>query len=56
VQDGVNGFVCDPTPDSLGTAITRVLDDTALAERLGAAAFDAGSKLTWSETIRQLVQ
>jgi glycosyltransferase involved in cell wall biosynthesis len=56
VQDGVNGLVCDPTPESLGAAITKLLDDAALAERLGAAAFDAGSKLTWPETIGQLVQ
>jgi glycosyltransferase involved in cell wall biosynthesis len=56
VHDGVNGFVCDATPESIGASLTKLLDDSALAERLGAAAFDAGSQLTWPETIRQLVQ
>ena len=37
-QDGVNGFVCDPTPPSLARALRRVMDDAALAERMGAAA------------------
>ena len=56
VQDGVNGFVCEPTAPSLAGAMTKLLDGAALAERLGAAAFDAGSRLTWPETIKQLVQ
>ncbi len=55
VRDGVNGFVCEPTPDALGRAMRRLIDDPALAERMGAAAFEAGSKLTWPETVRQLV-
>ncbi|HEX4566727.1 MAG TPA: glycosyltransferase [Vicinamibacterales bacterium] len=56
VRDGVNGFVCDAAPESVAEAMTRILDDAGLAERLGAAAFDAGSTLTWPETIRQLVE
>jgi glycosyltransferase involved in cell wall biosynthesis len=56
VRDGVNGFVCESTPESLAGAMTKLLDDSALAERLGEAAFDAGSKLTWPETIKELVQ
>jgi glycosyltransferase involved in cell wall biosynthesis len=55
VQDGVNGLVCDPTPGSLGAAMQRLSDDRSLAERLGTAAFDAGARLTWPETVRQLV-
>ena len=56
VQNGVNGFVCEPTAESLAAAMTKLLDDAGAPERLGAAAFDAGSRLTWAETIRQLVQ
>jgi glycosyltransferase involved in cell wall biosynthesis len=56
VRDGVNGFVCDPTPKSLATALTKVLDESALAERLGAAALGTGSTLTWPDTVAQLVQ
>ena len=55
VRDGVSGYVCDPSPESLAAAMTKLLDEPALAERLGAAAFDAGSALSWPETIRQLV-
>ena len=56
VRDGVNGFVCQSTPESLAVALTTLLDQSDLAERLGAAAFDSGSRLTWAETTRELVQ
>jgi glycosyltransferase involved in cell wall biosynthesis len=55
VREGVNGFVCEPVPDALGRAMRRLVDDAALAEKMGAAAFEAGAKLTWPETVRQLV-
>jgi glycosyltransferase involved in cell wall biosynthesis len=55
VRDGVNGFVCDPAPEALGRAMRRLLDDPALAERMGSAAHEAGARLTWPETVRQLV-
>jgi glycosyltransferase involved in cell wall biosynthesis len=55
VQDGVNGFVCDPDPAAIGRAMRQLADDTPLAERLGAAAFETGARLTWPETVRQLV-
>ena len=54
VQDGVNGFVCEPTAQSLASALRRVCEEPALAERLGAAAFESGQKLTWPETVRAL--
>jgi len=54
VQDGASGFVCDPTPASLAAALQRIAEDVSLAERLGAAAFEAGAKLTWPETVRAL--
>lgn len=55
VVDGVSGFVCEPTPASIAGALQRLADDPSLAERMGAAAFDAGAKLTWPETVRTLV-
>lgn len=55
VHDGVNGFVCDPTPEALGRAMRRLADDPALAERMGSAAYEAGARLTWPDTVRQLV-
>ena len=55
VKDGVNGFVCEPAPEALGRAMRRLADDAKLAERMGTAAFEAGARLTWPETVRQLV-
>jgi len=55
VKDGVNGLICEPTPDAVGLAMRRLADDAPLAERMGSAAFETGAKLTWAETVRQLV-
>lgn len=55
VRDGVNGFVCEPSPDALGRAMRHLVDNPALAERMGAEAHETGARLTWPETVRQLV-
>ena len=54
VTDGVQGLVCDPTPGSLAVALRRVMDDRALAERMGASAVEFVRQLTWSDTVGQL--
>ena len=54
VEDGVSGFICEPTPESLAGALRRLCDDGALAERMGAAGFERGSRLSWGETVRRL--
>lgn len=56
VTDGASGFIVEPTAESLARAMRRLADDAALAERMGQAAFDAGSRLTWPEIVRTLVQ
>ena len=55
VQDEASGFVCDPAPDVLARAMRRLADDPSLAERMGAAGYEIGARLTWPETVRQLV-
>jgi glycosyltransferase involved in cell wall biosynthesis len=55
VRDEVNGFVTAPTPEGLASALRRLADDGSLAERLGSAAYETGAKLTWPETIKQLI-
>jgi glycosyltransferase involved in cell wall biosynthesis len=55
VRDGVNGFVCDPTPEAIGRAMRKLHDDRALAERMGTAAYETGSRLTWEDAVRELV-
>ena len=54
VQDGVNGVICDPTPQSLASALARIMRDAGLAERMGAAAYDSSKKLTWRDVVAQL--
>jgi glycosyltransferase involved in cell wall biosynthesis len=54
VEDGVNGLVCDPTPQALAVALRRVTGERGLAERMGAEAFTAGAKLNWPDAVRQL--
>jgi glycosyltransferase involved in cell wall biosynthesis len=54
VRDGVNGFVCDPTPAALAMALRKLMDDRALAERMGAAAADTAARMTWSDAVSQL--
>ena len=53
-DDGVNGVICDPTPQSIASALRRVMDDAPGAEKMGAAAFAAGAKLNWADTVAQL--
>ncbi|MGH9408302.1 MAG: glycosyltransferase family 4 protein [Vicinamibacterales bacterium] len=55
VQDGVNGVVSEPSPDAIASAMRRLLDDRLLAERMGHAAYESGSRLTWGETVKKLV-
>lgn len=54
VEDGVNGLICEPSPASLAAALRRVMTDAALAERLGAAAFAAAEKQSWSDVVARL--
>jgi glycosyltransferase involved in cell wall biosynthesis len=54
VEDGVQGFVCEPTPQALGTRLKQLMDEPGLAERLGQQAFVRGSQITWAATVEQL--
>jgi glycosyltransferase involved in cell wall biosynthesis len=54
VRDGVNGFVCDPTPASLASALRTLIDDRALAERMGREASRSGAHMTWPDAVKQL--
>lgn len=55
VRDGAHGFVVDPTPDALATALARLSEDRALAERLGAAAHTIAADMTWPRAVAKLV-
>ncbi len=38
IRDGVNGFLCEPDPESLAAGMRRILDDPATAARISAEA------------------
>jgi glycosyltransferase involved in cell wall biosynthesis len=56
VLDGERGFVCDPTPEAMGQALRRCIDDPAAAERMGGQAQAFAATLTWPATVRRLIE
>jgi glycosyltransferase involved in cell wall biosynthesis len=54
VQEGLYGFVTDPTPEALASALRRLMDDAFLANRLGVEAHARGAQLTWADTVKAL--
>ena len=54
VRDGVNGFICDPTPQALAGALRKLMDDRSLAERMGAEAYRSAGQMSWSDVVRIL--
>ena len=55
VVDGVSGLVVAPEAGPLAAAFRALIDDRALAERLGAAGAETARRLTWPETVRRLL-
>jgi glycosyltransferase involved in cell wall biosynthesis len=56
VEDGVNGFVCDPAPEAVAAAVNLLSGDRAKAARLGLAGFERARTVTWDGVIRTLVE
>ena len=54
VEDGVQGFVCEPLASAVAARLRQLMSDQALAERLGHHAYVRGSEITWDETVRKL--
>jgi glycosyltransferase involved in cell wall biosynthesis len=55
VQDGVNGFVCDPVPEALAAAVGRLATDAGLARRLGDSGFERARLITWEGVVARLL-
>lgn len=55
VEDGRSGLVVPPSAAALAGAFRRLMDDSALAARLGAAGAETAGRLTWPQTVRRLV-
>jgi glycosyltransferase involved in cell wall biosynthesis len=55
VRAGENGWITDPTPGALATAMAEAIADPALAERLGTRGHADIRDLTWANVVRNLV-
>ena len=56
VADGVNGFVCDPTPDALADAVARLDADRRRAAAFGDAGHERAARITWAGVVERLVE
>jgi len=54
VEHEVNGLIVDSTPEALGAALNRVMNDPRAAERMGAAAQRTVSRFTWPDVVSKL--
>jgi glycosyltransferase involved in cell wall biosynthesis len=54
VVDGVNGFVCEPTPAALAAAVDRLGADAALAASLGERGHAVAAHITWDNVVERL--
>jgi len=56
IHDGVNGLLIPPgAPEQLAAAMLRLVDDPALADRLGEAAHRSAREWTWDRTALALL-
>ena len=57
IEDRINGFVTDPTPEAIADAMDKLYQDQFLAERMGKAGLEEIIRrdITWSSTIRRLL-
>jgi glycosyltransferase involved in cell wall biosynthesis len=55
VHDGATGLVCEPTAGAVASALARLMDDAALAERLGSAGAAWVEQLTWPAALARLL-
>jgi glycosyltransferase involved in cell wall biosynthesis len=54
-EDGVNAWVCDPRPDAVADAFSRLASNRAAAAALGEAGFERARLVTWDGVIEKLV-
>ena len=55
VRDGTNGFVVDPEPEAIATAIARLDADRSLAASLGQDGKDMARAISWDAVIERLL-
>lgn len=55
VQHGSSGYVLPAKPEEFARHITLLLEDSALAEKLGSAGFESTRHISWPETVIRLL-
>lgn len=55
VEDGVNGFVCDPDPEAIAASISRLGARRRLAAEMGEAGRERMRAVTWDGVVERLV-
>jgi glycosyltransferase involved in cell wall biosynthesis len=55
VRDGVNGWICEPRPSAIASAINDAARDRARTARMGDAGHDVARAITWDGVIERLV-
>ena len=55
VEDGVNGFITDGSPEAIGAAIDVLANDRGLAARMGAAGHARVADLSWKPVVDTLL-
>jgi glycosyltransferase involved in cell wall biosynthesis len=55
VEHDITGLVADPTPASLGAAISILADDARRADALGAAGYERAHAITWDGVVDRLM-
>ena len=57
VQEGKNGFICEPTPEALAVAMDKLYADKAMAREMGRNALDRLSEIniSWSHVLKRLL-
>jgi glycosyltransferase involved in cell wall biosynthesis len=57
VKDGVNGFIAEPTPESLAAAYDKLFENRDLAARMGAAQTERAGALniSWDHVVERLL-
>jgi glycosyltransferase involved in cell wall biosynthesis len=53
--DGVNGLVCDPVPEAIGSAISRLASDRRRAASFGESGYERARSITWDGVVERLV-
>lgn len=54
VEDGVTGFVVEPTGRAIAEAITKLRDDPALAAEMGREARERAKRFTWENALAEV--